>query len=193
MKLDKDYWNDKYLHGSTGWDIGYISTPLKEYFDQLENKDLRILIPGCGNAYEAEYLVEQGFKNVFLIDWSEVALDNFKKKTHLLPDNHIYNEDFFKHKGKYDIISEQTFFCAINPGERFDYAKKVHELLVPGGKLIGLLFDDPLYDDHPPFGGNKAEYTEYFEPYFKFKVFDKAYNSIKPRMGRELFILFVKK
>jgi SAM-dependent methyltransferase len=193
MNLDKDYWNDKYLHGSTGWDIGYISTPIKEYFDQLTNKELKILIPGCGNAYEAEYLVEQAFKNVFLIDWSEVALYNFNKKVHQLPDSHIFCEDFFKHKGQYDIISEQTFFCAIDPSERSHYAKKVHELLSPGGKLVGLLFDDPLYDDHPPFGGNKAEYVKYFEPYFEFKVFGKAYNSIKPRMGRELFILFVKK
>jgi SAM-dependent methyltransferase len=193
MKLDKDYWNDKYLHGSTGWDIGNISTPLKEYFDQLTNKELRILIPGCGNAYEAEYLVEQGFKNVYLIDWSEVALNNFKKKSHRLPDVHIFCEDFFKHEGKYDIISEQTFFCAIDPLERFNYAKKVHELLVPGGKLIGLLFDDPLFYDHPPFGGSKGEYIKYFEPYFELTVFETAYNSIKPRQGRELFMLFVKK
>lgn len=193
MKLDKDYWNDKYLHGSTGWDIGYISTPLKEYFDQIQNMELKILIPGCGNAYEAEYLVELGFKNVYLIDWSEIALNNFKKKSHHLPDENIFCEDFFKHEGVYDIISEQTFFCAIDPSERFNYAKKVHELLVPGGKLIGLLFDDPLFEDHPPFGGSKDEYVKYFEPYFEFKVFETAYNSIKPREGRELFMLFVKK
>ena len=193
MKLDKNYWNDRYLHGSTGWDIGHISTPLKEYFDQLTNKELRILIPGCGNAYEAEYLVEKGFKNVFLIDWSEIALNNFKKKTHRLPDSHIFCEDFFKYKGQYDIISEQTFFCAIEPSERAHYAKKVHELLLPAGKLVGLLFDDPLYDDRPPFGGNKVEYVKYFEPSFEFKVFERAYNSIQPRMGRELFILMVKK
>jgi len=67
--FDKDYWNEKYLQGSAGWDIGYASTPLVEYFNQLLNKDLKILIPGCGNAYEAEYLVDNGFKNVFLIDW----------------------------------------------------------------------------------------------------------------------------
>ena len=191
--LDKNYWNDKYLHGSTGWDIGYASTPLVEYFDQLIDKNLKILIPGCGNAYEAEYLVDKGFKNVFLIDWSEAALNNFKKKAHQIPDSHLFCEDFFEHKGEYDLIVEQTFFCAINPSERQQYAKKVNELLKKRGKLIGVLFDDPLNDDHPPFGGNKAEYTEYFKPYFDFKVFDRAHNSIKPRMGRELFILLIKK
>ena len=52
----KNYWTNRYSKAKTGWDIGYPSTPLKTYFDQLENKDLRILIPGAGNAYEAEYL-----------------------------------------------------------------------------------------------------------------------------------------
>lgn len=190
---DKNYWNERYLQGTTGWDIGYASIPLVEYFNQLKNKDLKILIPGCGNAYEAEYLVENGFKNVFLIDWSEIALNNFKKKVHNIPDNHLFCEDFFEHNGSYDLIIEQTFFCAINPSERKHYAEKVHELLAQGGKLVGVLFDDPLFDDHPPFGGNKEEYEKYFKPYLEFKVFERAYNSIEPRKGRELFMILVKK
>jgi hypothetical protein len=56
MKFDKSYWEEKFIKNETGWDIGYVSTPLKEYFDQLTNKDLKILIPGSGNGYEAEYL-----------------------------------------------------------------------------------------------------------------------------------------
>jgi SAM-dependent methyltransferase len=191
--FDKNYWNDKYLQGSTGWDVGYASTPLVEYFDQLADKNLRILIPGCGNAYEAEHLVGKGFKNVFLIDWSEVALNNFRRKIHLIPESNLFCEDFFEHKGEYDLIIEQTFFCSINPSERQRYAMKAHELLAGRGKLVGVLFNDTLYDDHPPFGGNKTEYVEYSKPYFELKVFDRAYNSIKPRMDRELFILLAKK
>lgn len=33
--------------------------PLKVYFDQLTNKDLKILIPGGGNSHEAEYLLKK--------------------------------------------------------------------------------------------------------------------------------------
>ena len=193
MQFDKKYWNEQYLQGKTVWDIGYTATPLKEYFDQLVNKELRILIPGCGNAYEAEYLIEHGFKNVFLIDWSEIALDNFKKKAHHIPDNQLFCEDFFEHTGEYDLIVELTFFSSILPEQRTDYAKKANELLSPGGKLMGLLFDDFISNDQPPFGGNKDEYSKIFKPYFEFKVFETAYNSIKPRRGRELFILLVKK
>ena len=57
MKLSKDLWNERYENQDTAWDIGHISTPLKEYFEQLENKNIKILIPGCGNAYEAAYPV----------------------------------------------------------------------------------------------------------------------------------------
>ena len=55
-KFDTTFWEAKYTHKLTRWDIGYISTPLKLYFDQLTNKNISILIPGAGNGYEAEYL-----------------------------------------------------------------------------------------------------------------------------------------
>ncbi len=57
-----------------------ISTPLKEYFDQLTNKEIRILILGGGNSYEAEYHHKLGFKNVFVIDYTPTALSNLKKE-----------------------------------------------------------------------------------------------------------------
>jgi len=52
-KFNKEFWEKKYSNDETGWDIGYASTPLTNYFDQLTNKDLKILIPGGGNSYEA--------------------------------------------------------------------------------------------------------------------------------------------
>ena len=69
----------------------------------------------------------------------------------------------------------------------------MHDLLKEQGKLIGLLFDDYLNEDHPPFGGSKSEYEKYFEPYFNIKVFETAYNSINSRRGRELFMILIKK
>ena len=50
MKEEQSYWTKRYQEESTGWDIGYPSTPLKEYIDQLEDKSISILIPGAGNA-----------------------------------------------------------------------------------------------------------------------------------------------
>ena len=67
------------------------------------------------------------------------------------------------------------------------------DLLKAQGKLIGLLFNDNLNENHPPFGGSKSEYKKYLEPYFNIKVFEPAYNSINSRIGMELFMILIKK
>lgn len=185
---DEKYWTDRYEHEHTGWDIGYISTPLKEYFETLEDKDLQILIPGCGNAYEAKYLHENGFKNVDLIDLSEYPLKKFAKQNPTFPESSLMHKDFFALKKSYDLIIEQTFFCALDPSLREDYCIKMKSLLRPKGILAGLLFNIPLYTDHPPFGGNEMEYRKLFGKYFEIEIMEKAYNSIPPRMGNELFV-----
>ncbi len=192
-KIDKNFWEKRWNTKEIGWDVGAITTPLKTYFDQIQNKNLRILIPGCGNAYEAEYLWESGFSNVFVLDITQQALDSFSKRVPQFPQSHLICADFFNHNKTYDLIVEQTFFCALNPHLRSSYAPKVSDMLNPNGKLVGLLFNIPLNESHPPFGGSKKEYEKYFEPYFNFVHFTPAYNSIKPRENNELFILFSKK
>lgn len=193
ISLDKSYWQDRWENAETGWDIGYPSTPLVAYFDTLENKDIKILIPGCGNAYEGEYLIKKGFKNTFLIDIAPLAFENLKKRFPDFPDENLILGDFFEHEESYDLIVEQTFFCALNPKLRRAYAEKTHSLLNKRGKLMGVLFNAPLFKDHPPFGGNKTEYLGYFEDLFTIFHFETATNSIKPRAGRELFIEIEKK
>jgi thiopurine S-methyltransferase len=193
MALNAEYWDNRYVNDETAWDAGAITTPLKAYFDQVRDKTLRILIPGAGNAHEAEYLFHQGFKNVFVLDYSAKALYNFSERNPGFPTTQLVHEDFFAHKGQYDLIIEQTFFCAIDPKLRSEYATHMNELLSPKGKLVGVLFNDVLNKDVPPFGGNTEEYKGYFESYFNFHVFEPCYNSIKPRAERELFINLIKK
>lgn len=189
----RDFWDHKYSENLTGWDLGTVSLPIKEYIDQLSDKSASILIPGAGNAYEAEYLFLNGFSNVFVLDISRLALDNFKKRFPDFPDNQLLCQDFFEHNKTYDLIIEQTFFCAINPSDRSKYVEKVHSLLNEKGKLAGLLFNHEFEEAGPPFGGSIAEYEKLFSQYFTFKTFEVSHNSIKPRAGREHFIIFVKK
>lgn len=191
--FDAAYWAKRYQDNETGWDLGAPSAPLKAYIDQIADKNISILIPGAGNAYEAEYLFTNGFKNIFVIDIAEEPLRNIKKRIPAFPDKHLIHADFFDHQGQYDLILEQTFFCALHPALRNNYTRQVHQLLKPTGKLVGVLFTAPLNATSPPFGATKEEYIEYFSPLFKFKVLDTCYNSIKPRSGRELFVNFEKK
>lgn len=196
-ETEKNYWSSRYEENATGWDIGYPSTPLKTYIDQLEDKTLKILIPGAGNAHEAAYLYEQGFENVFILDISPIPLQKFKEKYPDFPQNQLISDNFFNHQEKYDLILEQTFFCSFVPTQenRIAYAKHMSELLKENGKLVGLWFNFELTGDMEkrPFGGSKSEYLTYFEPYFKVKSFEICHNSIPPRAGNELFGIFEKK
>jgi len=193
MNLSEDFWENKYKTNKIGWDLGEVSPPLKAYFDQLENKELKILIPGGGNSYEAEYLFNNGFKNIYVVDLSKTALENIKKRVPNFPKSQLIYGDFFDLNITFDLIIEQTFFCALNPDLRPKYAIKMNDLLHEKGKLVGVLFDAGLNEDHPPFGGTKAEYVQYFKPYFLLDIFTDCYNSFHNRIGKELFIKLMKK
>ena len=192
-KLTPDYWQNRYLENQTGWDLGAVSPPLKTYFDQLNQLEMKVLIPGCGKAYEAEYLHRKGFKNVFVADIAQAPILEFKQRVPDFSPEHLLIQDFFKLNYSFDLIIEQTFFCAFDPVLRPAYAKKCAELLKAGGKLVGLLFNTEFTQPGPPFGGSEEEYRTYFEPYFHFRTFETATNSVKPREGRELFIILERK
>ena len=105
--LDADYWSKRYLEQETGWDIGYGSTPLVEYLQSITDKNISILIPGCGNAHEAQWLLQNGFTNVTVLDISPVLTAALEERFKGQPVN-ILTGDFFEHKGQYDLILEQT-------------------------------------------------------------------------------------
>ncbi|MBD3638761.1 MAG: methyltransferase domain-containing protein [Crocinitomicaceae bacterium] len=184
--MEKEYWDNRWVNKELGWDIGKVSKPLKEYFDTLEDKSIKILIPGAGNGYEAEYLHNKGFTNVFVADISEHALQSFMERCPGFPKEHTINKDFFKLEEKYDLIIEQTFFCSMYPSRRIDYAQKMKSLLKKDGKLVGVLFDRS-FDAGPPFGGCKEDYMKVFGVVFDHVDMVPCKNSIKERMGTELW------
>jgi hypothetical protein len=182
------YWDTRYAQQNTGWDVGYPTTPLVTFAGSIANKELRILIPGCGHAYEGEYFFKAGFKNITLLDYSPQARTDFLKRVPEFPEENYVIGDFFNHQGEYDLILEQTFFCALEPTLRNQYAQKMRDLLAVNGTLAGVLFSFPLTENGPPFGGSIAEYEATFSPYFTIQTLEPCYNSIAPRMGNEVFI-----
>jgi len=192
-KFDENYWSNRYQSNNTGWDIGYPSTPFIEYFNQIKNTSLKILIPGCGNGYEAEYLHNKGFKNLYVIDIAEEPLSSLKQRVPSIPIQNLIKSDFFDHLGEYDIILEQTFFCALSPSLRKKYVHHTHSLLKDNGTLVGLLFEGEIEQNQPPFKATRDEYLNLFSGYFNVKTLDSCYNSIPPREGKELFINLRKK
>jgi hypothetical protein len=170
MKLTSKYWEERYLKGEDKWNVGEISTPIKEYVDQITDKKIKILIPGAGNGYEFEYLIKNGFKNSFVVDYAATPLENIKKRIPNLDKNQVINSDL-----------------------REDYVQKMKSLLNPKGKIAGLLFQFPLTAEGPPFGGSKEEYIALFQKDFNIITMETAYNSIATRKNKELFVIFEKK
>ena len=129
-----------------------------------------------------------------MIDISATLCKALEEKfaVHLQKQLQIICADFFEHKGQYDLIIEQTFFCALDPSYRKKYAEKVQQLLKPKGKLVGLLFNRD-FDGGPPFSGNENEYQQLFQQHFDIAIMEACYNSIAPRSGAELFIKLIKK
>lgn len=186
-KIDEEFWDLHWQTGQTGWDIGYPSPAIIDFVDKNINKSSSILIPGCGNAYEAEYLAKNDFQDITLIDISKTAVNNLKAKFKHYPNVKIIHSNFFQHNGQYDYIIEQTFFCALNPKLRNEYAKQMSKLLKSNGNLFGLLFKIEFEKEGPPFGGNESEYRMTFEPYFNILSMEDCKSSIPKRIGNELF------
>ena len=191
-KLTEEYWEERYKNNTTGWNLGNVSPPLKAYIDQLSDKSIKILIPGAGFGYEANYLRTEGFKKTHICEWSETAVHKFRTDYPDFPKDQIHVQNFFELNETFDLVLEQTFFCALDPTLRKEYVKKINEMLNPGGKLVGLLFQIDFGESGPPFGGSREEYVKLFSPLFKIKTMEQCYNSVSPRSGNELFFILEK-
>ncbi|MCW2118558.1 TPMT family class I SAM-dependent methyltransferase [Flavobacterium sp. 7A] len=189
--LDQKYWDTQYKTNCTGWDLGCISPPIKTIIDKLEDKNIAVLIPGCGNTYEAEYLLQQGFTNITVIDIAPTLVSMLQLKFANNDNITIVLGDFYSHQGQYDLILEQTFFCALAPHLRQHYVFIMHQLLIPNGTLSGLLFNK-TFESGPPFGGNKKEYELLFKNAFNITSLEISCNSVLPRSESELAFTFVK-
>ena len=191
--LNQTYWDERWQTGATGWDIGHPAPALVDFVMTSVDREANILLPGAGSAHEALQLYAAGYHNLHVLDISATAIERFKNRFPEFPANQVHCEDFFAHKGAYDVILEQTFFCALDPQLRGAYVEKMHQLLQPRGVLAGVLFSVVFDVPGPPFGGIPAHYVPLFAPYFVLKKFEPCTNSIAPRAGREYFIKFEKK
>ncbi|MCC6460818.1 MAG: methyltransferase domain-containing protein [Saprospiraceae bacterium] len=197
--LTVDFWETRWQNGQTGWDLGAPSPALSTYLDQIPpaQRHLRVLLPGCGNGHEALDLLQKGFSDITMLDIAPTAVERLRQRLDAEAPGwenrlRVVCADFFEIEGPFDLILEQTFFCALPPALREDYVRKMHELLAPGGKLAGLLFDRH-FDGGPPFGGSQDEYVGLFQPSFHLKTLEPCYHSIAPRAGSEVFFIFEKK
>lgn len=145
-----DFWCKRFGEGVTPWDAGKVPNALADFVAR-QPAPLNTLIPGCGSGWEAACLAEHRWP-VTALDFSPTAVARARE---VLADFAVdlVCDDFFKWQPAQplQLIYERAFICALPRKLWDDWAKRVAELLPPGGLLAGFFFvcEQPK---GPPFG-----------------------------------------
>ena len=181
-------WQDHYDSNDLGWDLGQVAPPFVELWEKGKLPVGKVLVPGCGRGHEVIFLSENGFE-VTGIDFSEGAvtyLGNALKERNLK--GRVLHQDFFSldhsHDGVYDLVLEQTFFCAISPWQRRDYVLNVSRILKPGGMLVGLFYHTDKQGG-PPYNTTRENIETHFSENFEIQELDKTSLSSEQRKDKE--------
>ena len=187
-EYSREDWQDHYDSNDLGWDLGQVAPPFVELWEKGKLPWGEVLVPGCGRGHEVIFLAENGFE-VTGIDFSEGAvtyLGNALKKRNLK--GRVLHQDFFSlddtHDGVYNLVIEQTFFCAISPRQRQDYVLKVSRMLKPGGMLVGLFYHTDKQGG-PPYNTTREDIETHFSENFEIQELDKTSLSSEQRKGKE--------
>lgn len=149
--MDESFWRKRWESGRTRWDRGVHSAALERWFADAAALPATLLVPGCGNGHEVEWLARRGVA-VTAVDLIATPLDNLRARlaAHGL-DAELIQADLFAWEpaAPFDAIYEQTCLCAISPEQRPDYAARLHRWLKPGGILYALFAQIDATDGPP--------------------------------------------
>jgi SAM-dependent methyltransferase len=146
-----DFWDSRYRGGTTPGTRAACrrtSSP-----GSRRKRPSQVLVPGCGSGYEVKAFAEHGH-DVLGIDISDAGLERARRLT-----NRVRKADFFQLDEDFDLVYERTFLCALPRRLWPDWARKVAEVVRPGGRLAGFFY---LNDNErgPPFGTSPRELDE---------------------------------
>jgi len=194
---DINGWEKCWEDGTTPWDLGQV-TPLIAHLVQSESLPKgRVLVPGCGTGYDVVALAGPD-RSVVGLDISETGIKKAKEWSFSCPNKEHFSflvGDFFNWKSEehFNLIFDYTFFCAIDPSFRRDWAKKIEELLKPDGELITLVFVVTGQEEGPPYNNNLADYEEVLNPLgFKAISIEDNELSAEQRKGSEKLVRWKK-
>jgi SAM-dependent methyltransferase len=144
------FWDLRFREKRTPWDAGSTPPHLERYLAEAHDRG-RVLIPGCGAAYEVRSFSTQGCE-VIAIDFSQAAVEAARAELGPLQTTVVLG-DFFSHDfgaKPFDIVYERAFLASLPRTMWTRYAARVAQLLRPGGKLIGF-FVHGEQQGGPPF------------------------------------------
>jgi len=162
-----DFWTVRYAAGKTPWDLGGVPLALKLFLDRSSVPG-RVLIPGCGSGYEVQAFHAAGYE-VSAIDFSPAAVEQAKRVLGFLAERVVLG-DFFTHdfgQRRFELIYERTFLCSMAPSRWPEYVNRMADLLLPGGRLIGVFLYGQRPSSGPPFPLTEPEAEQLFKKRFE--------------------------
>ena len=189
-------WQRHYDEDDLGWDLGHVAPPFVDLLESNAIFPCKTLVPGCGRGHEVIFLAENGF-DVTALDFSTGAVNHLnsfilERKLNIK----VLNLDFFEldstHDCLYDLLIEQTFFCAISPSQRPLYVETVARILKKGGMIAGLFYHTGQ-EGGPPFNTTRQDIIKHFSDSFEIRELAQAKNSADKRKDKEWLAILIKK
>lgn len=146
---DPDFWELRYNARFAPWDAGKVPARLLS-FVRASPARRRVLVPGCGSAWDVRCFAEQGW-DVVGIDFSPAAVEEARRI--LGPHaRRVRQADFFAPiaEAPFEVVYERAFLCALPRRMWRDWARRMAELVEPGGVVAGFFFFDEG-ERGPPF------------------------------------------
>ena len=191
----REDWQKHYNEGDLRWDLEEVSPPFVHLWEEKRIHPCRMLIPGCGRGHEVLFFAKQGF-DVTAVDFAPGAVERLN---HSLNEKgvraRVLNLDFFELpvelNGQYDLILEQTFFCAICLEDRPRYVQTAHRMLKPNGRMVALFYETGE-EGGPPFNTPPDQIRVQFSKYFMIEKLGKTPHSAERRKEKE-WLSFLRK
>ena len=191
----RDDWQKHYEEDDLRWDLGETAPPFVRWWAGWSGGAGRAVVPGCGQGHEVIFLAARGWE-VTAVDFAPGAIQRLSARLKAEGrEARLLNQDFFtldaSHDAFYDLLLEQTFFCAIHPGQRPRYVDTARRILKPGGRIVGLFYETGEAGG-PPFDTRRADILEHFSGCFNVQVLEKTPHSAERRRGKEWFAVLGK-
>lgn len=179
-----EFWERRFREGRTPWDAGGTPEELVGFLSRNPSGG-RVLVPGCGSAYEALAFHHARF-DVTAIDFSEAACEAARATLRDLA-SIVRVGDFFTaslEPASFDLIYERAFLCSLPRALWGSYLSRVSELLEPSGRLIGLFYFDAA-EEGPPYGLTPDGQASLMEESFVLEVDEPVAGSAPVFAGKE--------
>ncbi|MDH5526267.1 MAG: TPMT family class I SAM-dependent methyltransferase [Nitrospirota bacterium] len=187
-ELGPEFWNGRYLTNETGWDLGQPSPPFVALHEAGRIVPCDVVIPGCGTGWEVAWLAARGYR-VTGIDFAPEALARTRARldaegadAELVSANLLAPPESLW--GRFDLLLEQTCFCAIDPIRRGDYVTAAWRMLRPGGRLLALFYAHGK-PGGPPYHTDPEEVAGCFGERFELHTLELTRHSHERRQGEE--------